>query len=58
MSTFRNRLLLTFVVAWVAYALTYFLRKPLGVVSNELSFIRYYLTFSFLQRSKLISRMI
>ncbi len=35
MSTVRNRLLISFGVAWVAYALTYFLRKPLGVVSDE-----------------------
>jgi sugar phosphate permease len=35
MSTVRNRLLISFIVAWIAYALTYFLRKPLGVVSDE-----------------------
>lgn len=48
MSTIRNRLLLSFVVAWVAYALTYFLRKPLGVVSSDrFSFFYYYFTVLF-----------
>jgi hypothetical protein len=32
MSTVKNRLVISFIVAWIAYALTYFLRKPLGVV--------------------------
>ena len=36
MSTVRDRLLISFVVAWIAYALTYFLRKPLGVVSDHI----------------------
>lgn len=35
MNTVRNRLVIAFTVAWIAYALTYFLRKPLGVVSCE-----------------------
>ena len=34
---FGARQIVTFVVAWVAYAGTYLLRKPLGVVSQRLS---------------------
>ena len=34
MASVRDRLLISFVVAWIAYALTYFLRKPLGVVRD------------------------
>ena len=33
----QQRLLIVFVVGWVAYAATYFLRKPLGVVSRILT---------------------
>jgi len=36
MATVRDRLLISFVVAWIAYALTYFLRKPLGVIKTDL----------------------
>ena len=35
MSSVRQRLIISFVVAWIAYALTYFLRKPLGVVRKR-----------------------
>ena len=31
----RNRQLLAFAVSWIAYASTYLLRKPLGVVSMQ-----------------------
>jgi sugar phosphate permease len=40
----QQRLVIVFVVGWVAYASTYFLRKPLGVVSALLlnrPFFRY-----------------
>jgi sugar phosphate permease len=33
MNHLQQRLIVVFVVGWVAYAATYFLRKPLGVVS-------------------------
>lgn len=36
MPNVRNRLLIAFVVAWIAYGLTYFLRKPLGVIKTDL----------------------
>jgi sugar phosphate permease len=42
MSTVQNRLLISFVVAWIAYALTYFLRKPLGVVSDKIVFFNFF----------------
>ncbi|CAF1424119.1 unnamed protein product [Adineta ricciae] len=32
----RNRLFISFGVAWVSYALTYFLRKPLGIIKTDL----------------------
>lgn len=35
MSSVRQRLVISFIVAWIAYALTYFLRKPLGVVRKR-----------------------
>ncbi|UJR29026.1 hypothetical protein I4U23_010243 [Adineta vaga] len=35
-NTIRNRLLISFIVAWIAYALTYFLRKPLGIIKTDL----------------------
>ncbi|XP_065066800.1 uncharacterized protein LOC135692557 [Rhopilema esculentum] len=33
----RNRQLLTFAVSWIAYASTYLLRKPLGVIKSDLT---------------------
>ncbi|CAF4915134.1 unnamed protein product, partial [Rotaria socialis] len=36
MPTVQNRLLISFFVAWTSYALTYFLRKPLGVIKTDL----------------------
>ncbi|CAF1101653.1 unnamed protein product [Rotaria sordida] len=36
MSTVQNRLWTSFIVAWISYALTYFLRKPLGVMKTDL----------------------
>ncbi|CAF2989569.1 unnamed protein product [Rotaria sp. Silwood2] len=36
MSTVQNRLWISFIVAWTAYGLTYFLRKPLGVIKTDL----------------------
>ncbi|CAF2090677.1 unnamed protein product [Rotaria magnacalcarata] len=36
MSTVQKRLLISFFVAWTSYALTYFLRKPLGVIKTDL----------------------
>ncbi|CAF1019288.1 unnamed protein product [Rotaria sordida] len=36
MSTVQNRLWTSFIVAWISYALTYFLRKPLGVIKTDL----------------------
>lgn len=47
MSTVQNRLLISFVVAWIAYALTYFLRKPLGVVSDHIPLQIFFLKYSF-----------
>ncbi|CAF0803345.1 unnamed protein product, partial [Didymodactylos carnosus] len=32
----KQRLVSSFVVAWLSYALTYFLRKPLGVIKSDL----------------------
>ena len=31
----KTRQILTFAVSWIAYASTYLLRKPLGVVSSR-----------------------
>jgi OPA family glycerol-3-phosphate transporter-like MFS transporter 1/2 len=36
MSFIRQRLILVFIVGWVAYASTYFLRKPLGVIKSDI----------------------
>ncbi|CAF0748459.1 unnamed protein product [Adineta steineri] len=47
MNTIQNRLLISFITAWIAYALTYFLRKPLGIIKtdleNDLKFSKYQL---------------
>lgn len=34
MNFIQQRLFVVFVVGWISYASTYFLRKPLGVVSR------------------------
>lgn len=40
----KQRLIIVFVVGWLAYGSTYFLRKPLGVIKsdmeNELKFTK------------------
>lgn len=44
MSFVRQRLIIVFLTGWLAYATTYFLRKPLGVIKsdmeNELGFTK------------------
>ena len=45
MTTVKNRLMISFVVAWIAYALTYFLRKPLGVVRDLIYTLFFFLCF-------------
>lgn len=32
----KQRLVIVFVVGWLAYASTYFLRKPLGVIKSDM----------------------
>lgn len=36
MSFIRQRLIIVFVIGWLAYATTYFLRKPLGVIKSDM----------------------
>ena len=36
MSFIRQRLIIVFVVGWLSYATTYFLRKPLGVIKSDM----------------------
>jgi sugar phosphate permease len=36
MNYVRQRLIIVFIVGWVAYASTYFLRKPLGVIKSDM----------------------
>ena len=36
MNYIKQRLIVVFIVGWIAYASTYFLRKPLGVIKSDM----------------------
>ena len=36
MNYIKQKLIIVFIIGWIAYASTYFLRKPLGVIKSDI----------------------